>query len=343
MADSEELTGTVKAIFFRSEDSDFIVAELVDGKIVCGDAPVASFVPRMTYRFYGKWKVRKGKDQFVFEQYKLQEPHTRVGVVTYLSKFATNIGPAIANRLFDVYGTDAVKELRGNWELVAETIKGLTRDRARAASQSLQAMKLTEDVRQELATLFHGRGFHGRLVDDVIRKYGILAPQRIKRDPLCLLVEGFASCGFARCDSLYCDLGLPQDALKRQTICIWHLLREDSNSTWLRESDLVRKLGEMIGGTVPDAAKAIKLGIRSGWLARFEDEAGVAWLAEGEKANHEVWLAGHLRELMDVECNKACLREQGIRSDATYLGAPILALDDPNRRAVGGELGVAAI
>lgn len=324
----EELIGVLKNV--RTFD-DFSVCQVqheIDGEkctsTAVGNASVdAQWVTGVEYRFLGKWtEHRQYGRQFKFDQFLRGEPHSRVGVVNYLAKFARNIGPSLASRLYDQYGSEAIKILRTDPAMASCEIKGLTLQRAHEAAATLQEHVALEDTRVELTNLFAGRGFPGALVDQVIEAYGILAPKRIARDPFCMLVAGFSGCGFARCDRLYCDLGLPLDRLKRQMICIWHVLREDSNgNTWTKRDDALRRFGELIGGTVPRPKRALQLGYRSGWIAKFVDDSKTVWLAEAEKAAQEAYLAERLRELIYGECDD----EQGIREDAPGVGAEVLA------------------
>lgn len=297
----ETFEATYAGTKWRSPDesSKFMIGITECGVGVLGDAADGELFPGIPVRFYGRWDTNEkyGK-QFKFTQFVKIEPHNREGVVNYLCRYAPGIGPGIANSLFDAFGGDAVKVLRTQPAEAARTCKYLTLEKAEAAAKELQKMVKLEDTKIELTSLFAGRGFRKSLVDDCIEKWKLLAPARIKRDPFCLLVEEFASCGFARCDSLYTDLGLPLDRLKRQMICLWHALQEDmTGSTWIEEEKVVEKLHQMLSGAKVKANKAIKLGVKSGWLAADMMEVvegsgelkGV--LAVGKKARNERLLA----------------------------------------------------
>jgi hypothetical protein len=320
-----ELVGELSRERWRSREdgNDFVIAEILakltrdDGKetessvIVKGDAPIGEFIPGLTYRFGGRWdddrvdpRTKAVEKQFKFTHYTKAEPHSRYGLVSYLAKFAPGIGPMIAGRLFDAFGSDAVKVLREFPEkaVVAANAGGrslLTSEKAEAASAVLKSMGKMEDTKIELVGIFHGRGFPHTLVNHCIRVWGVLAPRRVHRDPFSLLVRRFPGCGFARCDRLYSDLGLPPGRLKRQMICLWHSLRTSGEGhTWFPADHCKRALEQAVSGVKVNFVRTVKLGLRSRWLAKHIDASGQLWLAEYAKAESEIAVADKLASLL---------------------------------------------
>lgn len=297
---TEEITGTFLREFVRFDDGT-IVASLNDGTRIKGKAEAGELAPGISYRFAGKSETHEkfGK-QFCFRQFQKLEPHTKHGLVKYLQSSCPHVGPVLAGRLFDAFRQDAVKVLRTEPERAAAAIEGLPLEKAKEASAALSAQSALEDTKIELMDLFVGKGFPGTLTNQVIKRWGIHAPARIRRDPFSLLVEGFGGCGFARCDRLYTDLGHPLDRLKRQMICLWHSMREESNgNTWHLLSYIESKARQMISGSGVNPKRAIKLGIRSKWLAVRECERGMKWIAVGENAKDERDLAESVTRLQE--------------------------------------------
>lgn len=282
-------------------DADAVPNErMCDGHVTLkGNDDQGELVPGMPYRFFGKWdEHHKHGWQFHFRQFVKCEPHSRFGVARYLARYAPGIGSTLANRLFDLYGTDACKVLRTEPDRAAAECKGLNRERAEGAAAALREIVELEDTKIELTNLFGGRGFPGVLTDQCIKRWGILSPKRIARDPFTLLVNDMPGCGFARCDRLYLDLGLNPARMKRQAICTWHVLHSDSTGhTWFPLEVVKRGLMQHVGGTTPNVNRAVKLAIRAGWLAVKKDEAGGWWFAESQKARNERVLAQQITEL----------------------------------------------
>ena len=276
-----------------------MIGYLEDGTCVKGNAEEGELVPGLPYQFFGSWEEHpKHGKQFKFQQFLKREPHSRHGLVAYLERYAPNIGPTLAARLYDAFGGEAVKVLRTQPEQAAAACDRLTIEKAVEASEALKKLAALEDTKIELTNLFAGRGFPGALVDECVTKWHILAPARIKRDPFTLLVHGMAGCGFARCDRLYLDLGLPADRLKRQVICLWHVIRSDmSGNTWLPAEEVVQQLRQHVSGAAVKPQKAIRGGVMAGWLAKREDADGVLWIADGERAANEKYLAEQLIDL----------------------------------------------
>lgn len=305
-----EVKGTFRRLKFTGdgEGKRFVIADVQspdsgDSFSVKGDADPENLLQGITYRFYGSWGKPKPPwgAPFEFLQLIQEEPHTRTAVVAYLTKYASGIGPVFAGRLWNAYQSRAVSQLRSNPDECADAI-GIDRSKARVASKCLVEFAATEDTRLELTSLFDGRGFPKTLVEAVIEKWGIHAPKIIRRDPFTLLVNRLPGCGFDRCDSLYCDLGLPPGRLKRQFAAIWRALKESgSGNTWHPVSVAKQAIEEKISGIGESASKwkrAVVLGVRSKWLASRVDETGQIWIAENRQAQNEKATADNIKRLM---------------------------------------------
>jgi exodeoxyribonuclease V alpha subunit len=323
MSKSTSITGVVVRPKWRApDDSNRVIVEL-EGKInVLGRAKEDALTPGLTYEFSGSWgETNDFGRNFNFTVFTQKEPLSRNGVVTYLQKYAPGVGPSVATRLFDEFGVDAVKMLRQSPEKVVAVPsigRFLTIEKAKEAAAVLRSIAELEDTKIELTNLFSKRGFPAALVEECVSKWGILATKIVRRDPFVMLVNHMPGCGFDRCNRLYQDLGLPLDRLKRQTICIWHVLNSDSSGhTWIDAEFATEKLAAAIGmGGKVRRKKAILLGCRSGWLARKRDESGRLWLAEGDRAKAEKnvaerlvalgnWIPG-TEPLETIESGEAC-------------------------------------
>ena len=305
----QELAGTFRRLAWSAtgEGRRFCIATVdvtdTESVSVKGDADPSEFIQGLEYRFWGKWGKAKppyGKS-FEFRQLKRSEPHSRVAVVGYLRQFATGIGPVYASQLWDAFGADAVRVLRTDPDRAANAI-GIPLSKAKHASEALNTDGQNEDLRLELVQLLDGRGFSKSLIEIVIKKWGLSAPDRIRRDPFTLLVNRFPSCGFARCDWLYTDLGLPPERLKRQFACIWNALKSDGEGhTWHRADIAAKAVAEGVSG-LPEGTlnwkRAATLGVRAGWLRKRVDSNGQYWISEAKKADNEASVAADVRRLM---------------------------------------------
>lgn len=294
----KELVGMVREIRVRNADG-FVVADLDRGTTVVGEDPSEELRATTTYRFLGRWmRHPRHGEQFAFSTFTRHAPHDEAGVTRYLRQEAPYVGEAIAKKLWEKYGSDAVAVLRTRPGEVATSGVGLSARQAEEAAAALEALAGLEATRIDLWTLFDSRGFPRTLIQACITKWGARAPERIRRDPFVLMTADLPGCGFLRCDALYLALGHNPSRLKRQALCCWQALREFSTGdTWFPAERVAKELRRKLR----DAARpkdAIKLGLRARWLARYRDRDRNLWLAEAQKATNERRLAEAAKRLL---------------------------------------------
>jgi hypothetical protein len=325
----DQITGTISRIFKRICDDETeqsrtwwiagleVASRRPEDRIsVKGTAHPDDFREGRSYVFHGKFEEQNPKypgKTFSFEVVVPHEPNTRRGTMLYLADTCPGIGPAIACQLFDLFsrnGESAISVLRSDPERAAAAIPRLTLENARVASQILKADAALQDTKIELREIFAGTGIPRAAIDACVRRWGPLAPRRIRRDPFTLLVSNIPGCGYARCDRLHSDFGLPADAMKRVIACAWHGIREDREGhTWYRMEVMKEKCKREVGGTNIEAPykqdrkdskliRALRIGKRAGTFAMRKDERGIWWVADGQKARNEKLLAGYVAGLL---------------------------------------------
>lgn len=331
---------------FNNEDETRVVicdvlagvteTELGDDPIVYtikGEAAEGRLRPGLVYRFYGHWFTHwKHGEQFVFAAFTVEQPATEDAVVAYLQQ-CKGIGPGIARRLWDNYGSNAIAALRTNPAKCADEIKGLKADVADAAAEFLQQFEGIERVKTDLMGLLAGRGFPKKTVDHAIRAWGSDAAVIIRRCPYYLM--RFRGCGFLKTDKMYLDLGLPPGKLKRQALCAWHAIARDSEGhTWHPLSFAQGAISRSVSGGQLRAEKATELAVRAGYLA-VKEQDGCMWVAEAAKANQEERCARAIDEALDEEASWPpidVLAEQGLSEHQL----------EELTKALGGVVGILA-
>jgi hypothetical protein len=154
-----------------------------------------------------------------------------------------------------------------------------------------------QETKLQLLDLLAGRGFPHNLPEEAARKFGVLAPVRIRRDPFCLLVAKLPGCGFLRCDALYVELGLPLDRMRRQIMCALHAIRSDSSgTTWHGWDEIAKTIGEQLSGNVR-IDRALRAAVRMKWLVTRTID-GKVWLADRKRATNEDEIANRLKVLL---------------------------------------------
>jgi exodeoxyribonuclease V alpha subunit len=294
-----EHRGALDRVIHSDPAQPFCILALTDGAVVKGDADADQFTRGTIYRFLGRWRDNDKKGpQFHFDGFVVHAAHTRAGVVKYLSEASDQLPPKIITRIWEKFREDSVSILRTDPARVA-TECNLSPDLCELASVDLQRGARFEDVKVELFQLFQGRGFHGKLIDAAITKWGLRAPAVIRKNPFNLL--SMPSAGFRRCDRLWTDFNLPKDSLKRTAIVAAHLVKSDRNGhTWLAAADLAAKLREMIPGA--DVMRAFKLALRARFLKKYKDRANAVWLSSYHRATSEERIAASLARLSAAPC-----------------------------------------
>lgn len=298
---ARELVGQVAAVLWSSPEDGAVIAKLSSGFVVKGTADEDELQSGVTYRFLGRWDTHhKHGDQFKFETYVKDTPHSRAGVIKYLMDEAPNVGRKRAEQLWEAFEGQAVEVLRTE---PAQVVQAgiLTEHQATEASIALAAAARLEKTKIDLFGLFAGRGFPGSLLQACIDEWGARAADRVRRDPFTLLINDMPGAGFKRCDRLYLDLGYKKDRLKRQMLCAWSALREDTNGhTWHRINTAVEAIQRNVTGAGLDPVAAIKLGVRGGWLKTRRDPPQILWITEAHKALAEQRLADRIRALQSM-------------------------------------------
>jgi hypothetical protein len=189
-----EHRGALDRVIHSDPAQPFCILALTDGAVVKGDADADQFTRGTIYRFLGRWRDNDKKGpQFHFDGYVVHAAQTRAGIVKYLSEASDQLAPKIITRIWEKFREDSVSILRTDPARVA-TECNLSPDLCELASVDLQRGARFEDVKIELFQLFQGRGFHGKLIDAAITKWGLRAPAVIRKNPFNLL--SMPSAGF---------------------------------------------------------------------------------------------------------------------------------------------------
>ena len=317
MPENSEIVVVVKRVFWAKDDGSFAITLVEplpedqlpdppptndgkDGPVILGTPPDGRFMPGVKYTIRGYWKTKEGRGlQFNFSSAVEKAAATRHGVVEYLRKNAAFIGDATAHAIVDKFGEEgAINKLKSDPDAVAEAVRGLTPARARRAAEELKEVQGSQETTVRMLELLSKKGFGQKAIEHCIKKWGVHAPDVVKRDPFKLMTAGIFGAGFLRCDQLWLGMGLPPDRMRRQVMAAWNHLRTDSSgSTWHNKEHVIRSVRNLVTGRArPD--RAVAIAIRAGLFEQCERD-GKLWLAERKKANDERHLADLILSLME--------------------------------------------
>lgn len=282
-----------------------------------GPADIDELLPNFIYKFFGRWTTYKNKRtqveerQFAFDTFHEEHPHGRDGVIAYLveSGRGRGIGNARASKMYELWGSSAIRILREEPATVLAAISGLSNEDVRSASEWLKDRLALEGCTVDVIDLLANRGFPKTTAKRAVKAWGNLASAVIRRDPYRLMA--FRGCGFRRCDALWLDLGLSPSRLRRQAICAWYFVARDTDGhTWFPVEFAQQGIRQQIGGAGLRLDDAIELATRLGKIApdrngslavlhsdsngRTITDSGRRWVAEGRKA----WCENTLADLV---------------------------------------------
>lgn len=210
MGERVTVEGSVDAVIFQNEENGYTVLLLrVDGEdepiTVVGCIPCAAAGEGMTVT--GVWVNHPVHGpQLSAESVERRLPQEEEDIVSYLSSgILKGIGPATAQRLVELFGTDTLRVLEEEPERL-KTIKGITAKKAVELSEAFRALTGLRQVMEFLARY----DLPVYLAMAVQRIYGDNALQMLRDDPYILSRAQFGV-DFAVADAIAISMGFGGD------------------------------------------------------------------------------------------------------------------------------------
>ena len=221
----EKLEGTVEQIIYCNEENGYTVCDMStedDVVTVCGTMPMLNEGDGL--RVFGKWvhNVKYGR-QFSAEQYERIMPADEASILRYLASGAIKgIGPKIAQRIVEAFGEESFDVIENHPDWLADTIKGLSRKSAIAASESFK-----EQAGIRSAMMFFRDYFGAAMTVRIYKRWGSAAVDVAKKNPyrLCNEIDGI---GFERADALASGIGVETDNFDRIMSGIYYVLQSNA-------------------------------------------------------------------------------------------------------------------
>jgi exodeoxyribonuclease V alpha subunit len=260
----EKLTGTVKRLTFRNDETGFFVAQVTVGnneKTVVGTAPVINVGEQLNAT--GVWDSSKWGSQFKASDIHLTPPTMLDGILKYLSSAIEGIGPGFAKKLVDSFGEDVFNVMEHHPERLAE-VKGIGKKRALACIEAYNSQRAI----REIMVFLHQVGLSRNRAKKVFDTYGDDAVDKIKKNPYVLC--GIWGVGFSTADGVARKQGIDKDSEYRVRAGIQHVLKEASSegSCGLPVTLLLDRASELLGVSYDRIEECIELEIESEGLVR---------------------------------------------------------------------------
>ncbi len=254
-----ELELHIDQIVYSNEDSGYTVARGTasrSGEQVTVVGTLVLARPGDSIRARGDWTThpRFGR-QFRISDYQTLVPTTAAGVERYLgSGVIPGIGPVMAKRIVERFGTDALDVIGNAPERLAE-VEGIGSARIDMIRGTWQEQREVRDVMIFLQSHGVGPGYAAR----IFKRYGRAAVQVVRENPYRLATE-ISGIGFVIADRIAEQLGIDRCSSQRVRAGLVYVLERlcDEGHCYCPEPELVRRCSDMLGVSGEQVEQALR-------------------------------------------------------------------------------------
>ena len=221
----EQIKGIVKTVTFHNEETGYTVAKiLVEGTRapVAVTGTVKMLAEGETVVFNGYWvNDPKYGRQFRFHSYESVIPATLEGVKRFLSsQFIKGIGPVLAERIVNTFGTDTMSVLEEHPERLLK-VKGISRSKLADIRAGWESHARIRDIMIFLQAHDISPAYASRIYD----RYGEETIDILRRNPY-QLIDDIRGIGFIKADQIAAKLGIEKGSFERIRAGILYNLNE---------------------------------------------------------------------------------------------------------------------
>jgi exodeoxyribonuclease V alpha subunit len=316
----ETLSGTVEHIVYRSEETGYTVLEFAsEGVLYTAVGEMSDINEGEDATLHGRFVTHPTfGEQFRVEAYEVQLPETATAIRRYLaSGVLPYIGKAIAGRIVDAFGDQALEIIARQPDKLSQ-VKGLTREKALAASEEFQRLY---GVRETIVSMAR-YNLSASVAVAMYRHYGPDAADVVAHDPYVLC--GYpAYQDFGVADTIAQEMNMEYNARERVRAGICYVLRHNlqNGHTCLPDDKLIGAVSGFLRVEPETIETELEQMLDEEDLFCFEtDDSRFIYLPEYLRAEKSV--AWHLRQCVQrpscalVDAQKAIARiedEQGIQ------------------------------
>src|SRR5919106_2974731 len=242
------LEATLERITFANPQTGYTVARVDTGRggdLVTVVGSLLGAQPGETLRLRGRWGAHPqyGR-QFQVEDYTTVLPATVQGIRRYLgSGLVKGIGPRLAERIVDHFGTDALRVIEEEPGRLAE-VPNLGPKRTRLITAAWEEQRAIKEV----MVFLQGVGVSTSLAVRIYKTYRDDAIEVVRREPYRLACDVWGV-GFKTADQIAQRLGIPHDSPQRVKAGLQFALSEasDDGHCYLPDGKLVEQATALLG------------------------------------------------------------------------------------------------
>ncbi|MFD7103795.1 SF1B family DNA helicase RecD2 [Streptomyces celluloflavus] len=241
MVNAAVVEGVLERITYANEESGYTVARVDTGR-GAGDlltvvGALLGAQPGESLRMEGRWgsHPQYGK-QFTVENYTTVLPATIQGIRRYLgSGLIKGIGPRIADRIVEHFGTDTLDVIEGRPERLIE-VPGLGPKRTKLIGAAWEEQKAIKEV----MVFLQGVGVSTSIAVRIYKKYGDASISVVRNQPYRLAADVWGI-GFLTADRIAQAVGIPHDSPDRVKAGLQYALSQstDQGHCFLPEERLI--------------------------------------------------------------------------------------------------------
>ena len=276
-----ELSGEVKSVIFRSEDTGYTVLDMK-----CEDSifTVVGIFPPVSeghnIRVEGKFQTRTvyGK-QFCADKIYVSQPSKLEGIKKFLSSgLIYGLGPVTAESIVSKFGVNSLEMMKYPMELAK--VRGISLKKATEFGMSYVKLQKMQDAVIFLQEL----GISVNLALRIFKVYDVKTEDNVRKNPY-MLVDDIEGIGFATADRIATELGISKDSDYRICAAIIYLLKDASvrsGHNYLPENELISSAIELLSIDSEEIEERVRENVRDlvmfGDLVRYDTGEHVAIL-----------------------------------------------------------------
>ena len=218
---SFKLSGVIKKVLYKNEETKYIIAVLENNQKICGayfDTDIEKIVGEEVI-LKGNWTTHKKYGvQFEFDTLELKEAE----IFFFLTKIVKGVGKKFAHELLEKYTEEELVEILNEKPQELLDFKGIKEKKLQTIVSSWQKFKHLRELGSFLAKF----GVTSNLITKIYASLGEIDNliEKIKANPYILInIKGI---GFKRADEIAKSLGIDPRSEFRIMACLNYTLRE---------------------------------------------------------------------------------------------------------------------
>lgn len=277
------LRGTLDRIIYYNNENGYLIAVFeVENEKQTSVGYLLNPQEGEEYSLTGTWTTHaKYGRQFAFESTEQHLPTSEFGMEQFLSSgLIKGIGPSIASKIMERFGTKAIEILNNNPDRLLE-VEGIGRKKLAGIVTALASMKDMQEVFVFLKS-------HGITTGNAIRlykTYGKLVTEILKTNPY-QIIDDVVGVGFITADEIAKKMGVTEESVYRLTAGVRFVL-DDACRTgghcFLPKEEVAERSARLLNVDEAKVERAIHSAIESGYLIAEGDAIFPLKLYEAEE------------------------------------------------------------